>query len=82
MTQATFTQYDTTDSGITLRFTVDAPGAGRPSEWTIEITDAELGGISTLAQFRTLVIGKLQRKVANAGIGTKLDPLLGQTVNF
>lgn len=82
MTQATFSSYSTTDTGIDLRFVIDDPGPGRPSEWTVALSDAELAGISTMAQFRSLVIAKLQRKVLNAGIGARLDPLIGQTVQI
>lgn len=82
MTAATFTGYAMTDDGIRLVFSVDDPGAGRPSEWAVGLTDAELAGVSTMAQFRALVVSKLQRKVQAAGVASKLDPLVGQSVQL
>lgn len=82
MTQATFSSYEMTDAGIALHFTIDDPGAGRPTEWTVPVSDAEITAVTTLAEFRALVVAKLQRKVQAAGFATKLDPLIGRTVQL
>jgi len=76
----TFTRYDVTDAGIALWFTCDNPGGGMPSDYQVSLTDAELAGVSTVAQLKTLVTTKLSRRYRATGISTKLDALIGQSV--
>jgi hypothetical protein len=76
----TFTRYNVTDAGIDLWFTCDNPGGGMPSDYQVGLTDAELAGVSTVAQLKTLVTNKLSRRYRATGISTKLDALLGQSV--
>ena len=70
----TFEYYTITDSGIELFF---LNGNARTM---IFLTDAELVGVSTQAQLRTLVIAKLKRKLKADCIASKLDALIGGTV--
>lgn len=78
----TFIDYAVTDNGVEMRFLADNPGAGNPSYYTILITDAEIAGISTAPQLRTLVTTKLNRKLRATGFATKLDPFIGQSVTI
>lgn len=82
MASFTFLGYDVQDTGIELEFANFTPGPGLPTNYTILITDAEIAGVSTLSQLRTLVIGKLRRKLQAEGIATKLDPLIGLSVTI
>lgn len=78
----TFTAYAVEDGGITLRFLCADPGGGEPSDYGIVLTDADLATVSTALQFRTLVQNRLQRKFRAAGIASRLDPLIGQSVTI
>lgn len=82
MADLTFIGYEVTDSGTTLEFVNPNPGAGKPTNYTILLTDAELSSVSTANQLRTLVTGKLQRKLQAANIASKLDPFIGATVTI
>ena len=76
-----FEEYEVLDGGITLHFVVPDPGAGRPNDYYVLVTDAELAGASNTAQLRTLVQTKLERKFrAAGGIAARLDPFLGQSL--
>lgn len=77
-----FTHYEITDSGVTLTFTSPDPGPGRPSDYSVALTDAELASVGTNAQLRTLVTTKLQRKLQATGIATRLDPFIGQSITI
>lgn len=76
----TFTRYKVTDAGITMAFNANDPGPRADNEIVILLTDAELAGVTTQAQLRTLVMNKLNRKIRATGIATKLDPFIGQTL--
>lgn len=82
MADLTFLSYEITDLGTELEFLNPAPGAGKPTNYTILLTDTELSGVSTANQLRTLVTGKLQRKLQTANIASKLDPFIGQSVTI
>ena len=76
----TFTSYEVQDAGMTLHFVSQDPGAGKPSDYYILLTDADLATVTKLAEFQMLVQTRLKRKVNAVGIATKLDPLIGQSV--
>jgi hypothetical protein len=76
----TFIGYEVQDDGILLTFLCGDPGAGEASLWPVMVTNAELAAVTTLTEFRNLVITKLQRKYRAAGIASKLDGLIGQSV--
>jgi len=76
-----FDSYSVTDDGILFVFSrVDAGREG--TGYTCFVTDAELAAISTPAQLRTLIVGKLQRKLQASGIASKLDSFIGATVTI
>ena len=76
----TFTEYGITDTGIQMNFVCYNPGPGLPTDYTVFLTDAEIAAVSNLAQFKSLVLGKLQRKFRATGIASKLDQYIGQSV--
>lgn len=78
----TFSAYDVEDGGIRLRFVCSNPGGGEPSDYDVFVTDAELAGTANLAQLKTLVTTKLNRRYRAVGLATKLDPLIGQTITI
>lgn len=82
MPDLTFLRYKVSDAGVEMEFVNPFPGAGLPTNYTILLTDAELSSVTNLAQLRTLVVAKLQRKIQAAGIASKLDPLIGQSVTI
>lgn len=82
MPDLTFKSYVVDDSGVAMTFVNFTPGAGLPTDYTIRVTDSELAAVSTANQLRTLVVGKLQRKIQAAGIASKLDTFIGQTVTI
>lgn len=75
-----FQGYEVTDTGIQMHFLCPAPGPGENSDWYIFLTDAEISAVTTVAQFKTLVLTKLQRRYRASGIATKLDQMIGQSV--
>lgn len=75
-----FIDYEVKDDGIVLHFISPDPGAGKASDYYIFLTDSELAGISTQLALKTTVTTKLQRKLQAAGIATKLDPFIGQSL--
>lgn len=76
-----FTGYQILDDGILMTF--DRIDAGREGYgYQIHLSDAELSGVSTNPQLRTLVQTKLRRKMQAEGIGTKLDGFVGMTVTI
>ena len=74
--------YQVTDDGIMMWFVCGDPGPNMPTGYSVLVTDAELAGISTTAQLKTLVTTKLQRKYRATGISTKLDSLIGQSITI
>lgn len=76
----TFTSYEVTDTGITLHFVSPDPGPGKPLDYYVMLADAEIAGVSTQPQLRTLVTTKLNRKLRAVGFSTKLDPFIGQSL--
>lgn len=82
MADLTFLRYEVQDDGVVLEFVNFSPGPGKPTNYTIKLTDAELSGVTTLPQLRTLVTAKLQRKIQASGVATKLDGLIGATVTI
>lgn len=75
-----FTGYEVRDDGVSLAFHHGDPGPGRDTTVQVLVTDAELAGVTTAAQLRTLITAKLQRKLQATNIASKLDPFIGQTV--
>jgi hypothetical protein len=82
MADLTFKGYAVQDTGIQMDFVNFFPGPGKPTDYSIFLTDAELSAVATQVQLRTLVTTKLQRKLQAAGIATKLDQFIGQTVTI
>lgn len=82
MADLTFRSYEVQDDGIDMVFTNFDPGPGLPNDYAIRLTDAELAGVTTLAQLRTLVTNKLKRKLQAEGIGAKLNPLIGGVITI
>lgn len=78
----TFTRYEVEDGGVRLYFVAINPGAGQESEYNIVFTDAEATAISTIPQFNTAVISKLQRKLRAAAVASQLNALIGRTVTI
>ena len=66
--------------GIKLHFVCLDPGPALPNDYYIVITEAELGAVNNQAQLRTLVQNKLNAQLRFAGIATKLDPFIGQSL--
>ncbi len=79
--EMTFTRYWVDDGGVHLAFVASDPGAGMDSDYTVGFSHAEMASISTLAQFRTQVIARLQRNYRAAAVATLLDGLIGQKVS-
>lgn len=74
-----FTGYEFTDSGVTLRFLCEDPGAGEQSIWEVGVTDAELASVSNVAQFGQMVMAKMTRRYRQ---NTQLDNLIGRQVTI
>jgi hypothetical protein len=82
LTDFTFVDYEVKDSGVTMHFVCLNPGAGRTTDYYIDLTDADVAGVSTQLQLKNLIVQKLQRKLKATGFSTKLDPLIGQSVSI
>jgi hypothetical protein len=82
MADLTFLRYVVEDDATYLEFLWPEPGAGKATNYTIRLTDAELAAVTNAAQLRTLVTGKLQRKLQATGIASRLDSFIGQTVTI
>lgn len=82
MALLTFQSYEVEDTGVAMTFVNFTPGAGLPTDYTIRVTDAELAAVTTAVQLRNLVTTKLQRKLQAAGIASKLDTFIGQSVTI
>ena len=78
----TFSSYQVLEDGIALDFVCLAPGAGEETDYRVVVTNAELGAVTTLADFRALVLTKLKRRYRAEGIASKLDGLIGQSVTI
>ena len=76
----TFTDYSVDDEGIHLHFVSPDPGPGEPSDYYIVLRDTDLAGVTTQGALRTLVENKLKRKLRSAGIASKLDSFIGQSL--
>ena len=77
-----FEDFEVRDDGIALHFVSPDPGPGRPSDYYVLLTDAELAGVNNQSQLRTLVTTKLQRKIQAQGIAAKLTPFVGQVITL
>lgn len=76
-----FDGYQITDDAIIMQFSrIDSGREGYG--YQVTLTDAELAGVSTAPQLRTLVLAKLKRKVQADGIATKLDSFIGQVLTL
>ena len=75
---ARFDSYEIVDEGIVMNFTIIQPG--KPTDYPILVSDTELNTVTTLAEFRSLVLGKLNRRYRAVNIAEKLDPRIGQSV--
>ncbi len=82
MADLTFLRYRVEDDATYMEFLWPNPGPGLATNYTIRLTDAELAAVTTQPQLRTLVISKLQRKLQAAGIASKLDLFINQTVTI
>ena len=82
MASFTFLGYEVEDSGVVMEFLNSAPGPDRPSNYTIRLTDAELGAVTTQLQLRNAVQAKLRRKIQGEGVSAKLDAFIGQTITI
>lgn len=78
----TFTGYTVLDAGTQLQFVSPDPGPGRPSDYAVLVTDAEMAAVTTAQQLRDLVLAKLQRKLLAALVASRLDGFLGQSVTL
>lgn len=78
----TFASYEVEDTGTRLRFVCANPGGGEPSDYSVFLTDADLAGISSTSALKALVTSKLNRQYRSAGIATKLDALIGQSITI
>lgn len=76
----TFTSYAVQDTGIMFHFVSPNPGPGNESDWYVFASDADLAAVASAADLRTLLQTKLNRKLRAAGIASKLDPFLGQSL--
>ena len=74
--------YRIEDGGIRLHVVCANPGPGQVSDYFIFLTDADLAAVTSQAQLRTLVETKLKRALRATGIGTKLEPFVGQSVTI
>lgn len=77
-----FVNYEVEDTGIRFFFDCQNPGPGRRVQYTVFATDAELSGVTTQPQLQSLLVTKLQRSIRQAGIASKLDALLNQTLTI
>jgi hypothetical protein len=75
-----FQRYHVDDDGIRLTFLCPDPGPGQESEYVVLLLDTDLAAVSTQIQLRNLVITAVQRRLRAAGIASKLDPFIGQSV--
>lgn len=66
--------------GVYLTFTSPDPGPGEESDVVILLTDTDLAAVTTQVQLRDLIQNKLNRRVRAAGIASKLDPFIGQSL--
>ena len=78
----TFQDYAVEDGGVRLHFVCSNQGAGERSDYYALLTDAEIAGVTTQAQLRTLVTNKLNRALRASGFTTRLDPFIGQTITI
>lgn len=76
----TFIDYEMRDDGVNMHFVCANPGPGQASDYYILLTDADVAGVTTQNQLKTLVTSKLQRKIRASGFASKLDPFVGQAV--
>lgn len=76
----TFSGYEVSDDGIIMRFVCLLPGPGEPTDYFILLSDVDLATVTTQLQLRTLVQSKLDRKLRAAGIASKLDGFIGQSL--
>lgn len=76
----TFTGYTPTDNGVEMTFVCSNPGPGQRTDYTISLTDSELAAITTQLELKNLVQTKLNKKIRAAGIASKLDGFIGQTL--
>lgn len=72
--------YQVEDGGIRLHFLCPNPGPGQVSDYFIFLTDADLAGVNNQSQLATLVTTKLNRALRAAGIASKLDQFVGQSL--
>lgn len=75
-----FQKWELLDDGLRLHFLCADPGPGEESSYAVTVTDAELSATANLAQLRTLVTTKLERRYRAATIAARLTPLIGQNV--
>ena len=76
----TFTGYTVVDTVTTLKFVCADPGAGQPSDYSVDITDAEAATAVSGATFLSLVQAKLNRKYRATGLASFLDARIGGTI--
>lgn len=70
-----FDRYSIRDDGVVLSF---YSSIGKTL--SIFVLDAELQEVATLADFRSLVVARLERKQQTSTLAGKLDAILGKTL--
>jgi hypothetical protein len=78
-----FNGYSVTDTGV--EFSFDFPTGEMATISTpiiVTLTDAELAAVTTQVQLRNALVTKLQRKIQKAGIASKLDQFINQTITI
>lgn len=78
----TFTRYEVTDTGVRFWFVCPDPGAGENTDYSVFLTDAEMGAITSLATFQSALLAKLKRYWRAEGIASKLDSLIGRSITL
>lgn len=78
----TFTRYEVTDTGVRFWFVCPDPGPGEQSGYSVFLTDAEMGAITSLATFNSALLAKLKRYWRAEGIASKLDSLIGRSITL
>lgn len=78
----TFTRYEVTDTGVRFWFVCPDPGPGEQSDYSVLLTDAEMGAITSIATFQSALLAKLKRYWRAEGIASKLDSLIGRSITL
>lgn len=77
-----FDRFEITDRAVTLWFVSFDPGGGKPNDYSVTVTDAEIAAATTAPDLRDLVEARLRRKLRGAGLSARLDELIGHEVRL